>query len=349
MKLLKVGLTHGDINGIGPELLLKALAAPELTDICIPVVFSSEGILAETAKAITSDEPLPHKFNNITSAQDAVEGQINLVNVCADESPVIEYGQQTETSMKAEADSLTAALEAYRNGGIDVLVTLPGHLDNEIDSHALCDFVHRVLGEEDSEAFDWIINGDFRSLILHPIGGSTELGEGLASEAFQDHLTVIYNNLRQDFGYIRPRIAVVSAIDRIFGDLRALQEQGITAFGPFPAEGFAQTESYRHYDAVLFLDEDNTRNNILKSLPAEQMIGYVSSLPLVLTYPLQDVSYADAGHDSKNPDQLLAAIFAAIDIFRSRQRYLEATRHPLEKQWVPRGKDDFKLDLTKEE
>ena len=184
---------------------------------------------------------------------------------------------------------------------------------------------------------------------MHPFDVSTELGEGLAAEAFNNDVTNIYHCLRQDFGLIRPRIAVVSPLDKLHGDLAELQEQGITAFGPFAGVPFVEGQWHTHYDACLFLNNDDAFKSVLDRQEAENSIGYISGLPIVLTYPFQGISYEIAGKGEANENALRQAFFAAIDIYRNRVAYKHATVSPLEKQWVPRGRDDFKLDLTKEE
>lgn len=345
MKLFKIGLTHGDINGIGYEVMLKVLQDPELLEFCTPIIFGSAKIANATATQ-TCIEQVPLYI--ISKAADAIDGHINLVNVCTNDEPELQFGQQTEASLKAEANSLTAALDAYQNHYIDALVTLPGHLDNDINSHALTDFIHRAIGGED-EAFDWIVNGPVRTLQLHAMDVSTELGEGLAKEAFISQLTSISNSLRQDFNLIRPRIAVISQHDKVRNAIEDLQEQGIMVFGPFVPQAFIDGDYRKHYDGCLFLDAEEARGKSLEGLDADYSIGYISGLPLVHTYPMLPISYDIAGKGEASEVSLRQAIYAAIDILRSRIAYRHATRHPLEKQWVPRGRDDFKLDLTRED
>lgn len=345
MKLQRIGLTHGDINGIGYEVLLKVLQDPELLEFCTPIIFGSAKIAQATAAQI-GIEQVP--LYTITNAADAIDGHINLVQVCNDNELELQFGQQTEAALQAEANSLTAALDAFTHRHIDALVTLPGHLDNDADSHALTDFIHRALGSEE-DAFDWIINGALRTLELHMMDVSTELGEGLAREAFLAHLKAISNNLRLDFGMIRPRLAVISPQEKLRSAIEELQEEGIMAFGPFVPHTFTEANCQLHYDGNLYLDAPNAHKQALMQQDAEYTIGYVSGLPLVLTYPLQSISYDIAGRGEASEISLRQAIYAAIDIVRARINYRHATHHPLEKQWIPRGRDDFKLDLTKED
>lgn len=345
MKLLRIGITHGDINGVGYEMLLKVFQDPEMLDVCTPIIFGNAQVAAATARQIEL-EPIP--FNVIARADDAIEGRVNLVSVCKEANPELQFGQQTEAALQAEAKSLTAAIEAYRHHQIDALVTLPGHLDNDADSHALSDYIRRALGSEE-ESFDWIINGQVRALLLRSMDASTELGEGLASETLQVQIKTISQCLRQDFCLIKPRIALVSNQGKTKHDIDDLREDGILIFGPFEAGTFSEDARQYHYDGCLFLGEEDACQEIISQEEPDHAIGYVSGLPIVLTYPIHGIDYQHAGQGVTCEISLRQAIYAAIDIMRNRQRYRYATHNPLEKQWVPRGRDDFKLDLTKEE
>lgn len=345
MKLLKIGITHGDINGIGYELLIKVLQAPELLELCTPVIFGSAAIAEATARQLGM-QPIP--LHVISRADEATEGHINLVQVCKEAEPELQFGQQTEAALQAEAQSLTAALEAYSHRQIDVLVTLPGHLNNDDQTHALSDFIQRAFGSQ-QESFDWICNDQIRTLLLHHRDVSTLLGEGLASEALMEHVTAISNSLRMDYGLMRPRLAIISPFDKVRGDIVELHDAGINAFGPFDPKTFIEGGWQHHYDGCILLNADQTRDQLLADTDPDHTYGYVSGLPLVLTYPMLDISYDKAGKGEANEVPLRQAIYAAIDIERNRHAYSMATRRPLEKQWIPRGRDDFKLDLTKEE
>lgn len=345
MKLQRIGFTHGDINGISYELLLKVMQDGELLEVCTPILFGSLKVAQSTTAQLAIDK-VP--FHVVNTAEEAIDGHFNLVQVCSEAEPELHFGEQTEEALKAEAQSLTAALDAILHHHIDALVTLPGHLDNADSSHSLSDFIHRAIQAQD-ESFDWILNGPIRTLELHHMDVSTKLGEGLASEAFMSHIITIHHHLRQDFQFIRPRIAVVSTLDKLRLDIQELREQGIMVFGPFDPKEFTEGHWQHHYDASLFLGDEAPRNQIIEEEDPQFTIGYVSGLPLVLTYPMQGISYQIAGQGKASERQLRQAIFAAIDIIRNRNSYCHATHHPLEKQWIPRGRDDFKLDLTKED
>ena len=346
MKLLKIGITHGDINGIGYELILKFLQETEILELCTPVIFGCQKIADETAEALQL-EKLPFYLCHDTA--DILEGRINLVEVCQDTTPSLQFGQQTEEALQAEAQSLTAALTAYRDRCIDVLVTLPGHLCNTDGSHSLTHFISRALGVTEGKIFDWEINGQVRALELHAPDAATELGEDLLSKAFMQDIKAIQESLRQDFLFIRPRIALASQLEKMRGDIEELHEEGISVFGPFDGHTLIEKQWQHHYDACLFFNENEAMSHVLNGEDQEKSIGYISGLPVVLTYPLQSISYENAGKGITSECSLRESIYSAIDIYRARTNYRHATKSPLEKQWIPRGRDDVKLDLTKDE
>lgn len=345
MRLLKIGITHGDINGISYEVLLKVFQDPEMLELCTPVIFGSAQVAAQVAQALEME---PLRFHVIENAAAAQDGRINLVPVCQDAEPEIQFGQQTEEALQAEAQSLTAALNAYRERSVDALVTLPGHLDNDDTAHALSDFIRRALDVQE-DTFEWAIAGPIRLLKLQQMDVSTELGAGLASETFQQHLKAISQSLRADCGLIRPRLAVISSQPKLRYDIDELHDAGVMVFGPFDPQQFIEGGWQHHYDACLFLGADEARKQILAAEDADLHVGYVSGLPVVLAYPMQDIAYDQAGRGVTSEVPLRQSLYAAIDIVRNRISYHHATYRPLEKQWVPRGRDDFKLDLTKEE
>lgn len=341
MRPIRVGITHGDINGIGPETITKVLAVSEMQELCTPVVFSSDKILHAAAEMCTLEQNI--NYNIIAHAADALDGRINLVNICAPEVQ-IECGHQTEASVQAEAASLQAALQAWQNHEIDVLVCCPGQLDNDQDHHALSDFIRQAL-QSDSD-FDWINCGKVRTLMLHHIESTTTTGEEMARERFINDLKQINAQLRQDFGHIRPRLALLSDKQPLNEVASALREEGVLLFGPFAAEQFIAEERHGHYDGVLFLEKEAERHSLIDSFDSQHTYGYVGGLPIVLTTPMQTVSYAIAGQDKADEAPLRNAIFSAIDIYRTRINYKRVSSKPLEKQWNPKGRDDFKLDLS---
>lgn len=340
---MRIGITHGDINGISYEMLIKALQDSELLELCTPVIFGSAKVAEFTARHLGLE---PVKFNVIDNPAKAQRGHINLVPVCGENEPVVQFGVQTDEALKAEADSLMAAVRAYVEHDIDCLITMPGHLDNDEEQHALSDFITRAFQLE-TPHFDWFFAGNVRLLQLHPVDVNSELKLGLASEQFRDDIVAISQHLRRAFGDLRPRLLVVSNESKLASDTEQLrEEEGIMVFGPMSVRDF-KPKMVNNYDGVLFLGADDQIRDVIKDTEVP-MVGYVSGLPLVLAYPLTPIGYDIAGKNMASADVLREAIYMAMDITRQRQSYDDASKRPLEKYWVPRGRDDVKLDLTGE-
>jgi 4-hydroxythreonine-4-phosphate dehydrogenase len=343
--MIRIGITQGDINGIGYELILKTMQSPEILEICTPIIFGSAKVVDELMHTFEL-ESFP--LNVIKNVDEAIDGRVNLVDLSIGKELQVQWGQQTEEALRAEADSLTAAIHAHHNRKIDLLVTAPGNLDNDLESHALCEFVHRVMGGEET-SFDWVINGSLRTLALHSPEASTELGEGIARENIVNDIRNVNTQLRRSFRFIEPHIAVLCRSLKLESILNELRENHVMAFGPFDPASFVEKEMWRHYDAVLFLDCEKERYLLLDQQEKESTYGFVSGLPLIITYPLIPISYEIAGKGIADEIPFRQAIYAGIDIYRNRRAFASATRHPLEKQWIPKGRDDVKLDLSKSE
>ncbi len=343
--MIKIGITQGDINGIGYELILKTMQSPEILEFCTPVIFGSAQVV-EQLIAKFQLEPFP--LNIINSVDDAIDGRVNLVDLSVGKNLTVEWGQQTEDALRAEADSLTAAFQAHSRHKIDLLVTAPGNLDNDLESNALCEFAHRVMGTEET-SFGWIVNGNLRTIALHTSEASTELGEGIEQENIVADIRNINTQLRRSFRFIEPHIAVLSPSRKLASRLNELRENHVMAFGPFEPAAFVEQGLWQHYDAVVFIDSEKERYTLLGAQDKDYTYGFVSGLPLAITYPIIPISYDIAGQGIANEVPFRQAIFAGIDICRNRRAFAQATRHPLEKQWIPKGRDDVKLDLSKSE
>lgn len=217
-----------------------------------------------------------------------------------------------------EEESLNAIVPAFLHNDIDLIVSLPTAICNTAEKAALSEAFASSLEIETNEILDWQICGNCRTLTVPTLD-----------------LQEINKALRQNFLLIKPRIAVVSANEELGTEIKALREEGIFAFGPFKPETLADAVSIDAYDAIVYVG--------CQPAPAEDgqfSYSYISGLPMAVTYIKAEQQNSVQG--------LKDAIYAVIDITRARISYRRATHNPLEKQWVPRGRDDFKLDLSKE-
>ncbi len=359
--LLKVGITHGNINGIGGELILRFLSATEVLEICTPVVFSTITVMNEQCKALGLE---PIAFNVVGNSRDIIDGKINLINVCSEELHT-QWGEKNNTADKAEISALKMAIEAYNKNDIDLLVTAPGNLRNDLTANAATTFIQQHLENEATVPYNSLQGNGIR-LIALPIQKKQEGdAETFNAETFIGDLRNIHQALRNDMTELRPRIAIVTpavsdtpkteegAAQAPDTDLRAtlneLHKEGILAFGPYESGRFLNEELYKHYDAIVTWGNKKQLQTLTDLIDPDKAVGYTMGLPIVHTYPTDGISYQTAGKGTASATALRNAVYLGIDICRNRHLYKKATRRPLEKQWIPRGRDDFKLDLTKED
>ena len=216
-----------------------------------------------------------------------------------------------------EEESLNAIVPAFLHNDIDLIVSLPTAICNTAEKAALSEAFASSLEIDNKEILDWQICGNRRTLTVPTLD-----------------LQEINKALRHDFLLIKPRIAVVSANEDLRAEIKAIREEGIFAFGPFKPETLGETATLDAYDAIVYVGCNPAAEDV------QLTYSYISGLPMAVTY-------LKAGQQN-SVQGLKEAIYATIDITRARISYRRATHNPLEKQWVPRGRDDFKLDLTKE-
>lgn len=359
--LLKVGITHGNINGIGGELILRFLSVSEVLEICTPVIFSSITVMNEQCKALGLE---PIAFNTIGSARDIIDGKINLITVCSEDLHT-QWGEKNNAADKAEINALKMAIEAYNKNDIDLLVTAPGNLRNDLTTCAATTFIQQYLESETTVPYNCLLGDGIRLITLPTQTQQEGATPAFNAETFIGDLRNIHQALRNDMTELRPRIAIVaptvtdgspateetsSTPDANLHDtLNELHKEGILAFGPYECNRFVNDELYKHYDAIVTWGDKKQLQPLVDLIDPDKTVGYTMGLPIVHTYPTDGISYPTAGKGTASDTALRNAVYQGIDLCRNRRLYKKATRHPLEKQWIPKGRDDFKLDLTKDE
>ena len=326
-KKIRVGITQGDTNGIGYEVILKSLSDPLTLELFTPVVYGSTKVAAFHRKACGLQ---PVQFNSIDNAIQAHDGVCNMVEIGPDDLKV-ELGVPSETAGRAALTSLECAVSDLRNGIIDVLVTAP------IDKNS--------------------IQGDN----FH-FPGHTEYLENAVGDGSRSLMILFNESLRRDFAIEYPRIAVL-ALNPHSGDhgLLGNEEKDIIApaieeaygkkiccFGPYSADGFFGNASYTKFDGVLAMYHDQGLAPF-KTLAMDNGVNFTAGLPIVRTSPDHGTGYDIAGKGVASPDSMLAAIYAAIDIYRNRRTYDEIHANPLRKQYFDKSNDNVVLDLSKDD
>ncbi|MDE7470180.1 MAG: 4-hydroxythreonine-4-phosphate dehydrogenase PdxA [Paramuribaculum sp.] len=366
---LKVGITQGDINGIGYETILKTLADERITELCTPVIYGSAKIANYYRKALDM-APLQNVVTH-AAAEDARDGEITFVDVEMPADLKVEPGQSTTAAGQAAFAALEKAVADVMEGRIDVLVTAPINKHN-IQSETFSFPGHteylQAAAASDEESGDSpqalmiLMNDRIRVALVTSHIPVSRIAETITRKLVADKIRAFDGSLRRDFAIERPRIAVL-ALNPHAGDDGLLGSEDteiiapaiaevsegcrITAFGPYPADGFFGSGAFRRFDGVLAMYHDQGLAPF-KALCMDDGVNFTAGLPFVRTSPDHGTGYDIAGKGEANPDSLRAAIYAAIDIYRRRLTHAEITSNPLRKIYHEKNKhDNVVLDLTK--
>jgi len=361
-KRLKVGITLGDTNGIGIEVALKAVAVPEMMDMCIPVLYGSSKIVSYHRNACN----LPgFQINHTKSANNLKDNMPNLVE-CINQEIKVELGQPSKQAGLASFLALEAAVRDLKAGLIDALVTAPISKDN-IQSEQFhfpghTEYLESAAGEGD-KALMIMCSDSLRIALVTTHLPLSQVPSALTIEDIRLRLRLFNTTLKRDFNIDGPRIAVLSLNphagengmlgteehDIIVPAMQqSLDEDGVQCFGPYAADGFFGARHYRRFDGVLAMYHDQGLAPF-KTIAMDEGVNFTAGLPIVRTSPDHGTGYDIAGQGIANESSMRHAIYTAIDVCRNRARYDEAHQNPLPKLFQDRGRDNVKLDLTKGE
>lgn len=327
---IRVGISIGDFNGIGPEIIMKSLKDKAITDFFTPIIFGS-GKLFTYQKNIFK---LNHNFHYITETSQAQSDKINMVNLWKDNVNV-DLGKPTEESTKMAIESLEAATNALINGEIDVLVTAPINKE-EMLKHGFAHAGHTGYLEEkfDKKGLMFLVTEDLKVAVSTHHIPISQVAENISKEKLRKQIKMLNQCLIEDFQIERPKIAVLGLnphagdggaigneeIEIIEPTIRELFDNGILAFGPFPADSFFQPNTYRKFDAVLAMYHDQGLAPF-KTIAYEEGVNYTAGLPFIRTSPDHGVAYDIAGQNIADEQSFSEAIFTAVKIFRNREEY----------------------------
>ena len=356
---IRVGITHGDINGVGYEVILKTFSDPAMLELCTPIVYGSPKVAAYHRKGLD----ISTNFSIINSAEEAQEERLSILN-CTDDELKVELTKPTKEAGKAALDALERALEDYQEGLIDVLVTAP------INKHTIqsetfqfpghTEYIEERVGEG-KKALMILVKDDLRMALVTGHIPVKDIATTLTKELIQEKLAIFHYSLKQDFGIDNPRIAVFS-LNPHAGDngligkeeseiIRPAMEEmiakGIQCFGPYPADGFMGSGNFCHFDGILAMYHDQGLAPF-KALAMDEGVNYTAGLPIVRTSPAHGTAYDIAGQGLAEESSFRQAIYAAMDIYRNRLIEKEIHARPLRKQYYERRDDSDMLKLDQE-
>ena len=355
----KIGITQGDTNGIGWEIILKALADPRMTELFTPVVYGSPKAAAYYRNTVAEIEAF--SFNPVASAAEARRGKANLV-ACG-ETADIAPGKPTPEAGRAAVEALCAAMRDLKAGHLDALVTAPFDKETvQADDFRYTGHTEYLAAELEGEAMMILCSDVLRVGLVTKHIPVSEIARNITNERIVRDLDTLRRALIADFGIVEPRIAVM-ALNPHAGDggLLGREEQeiirpaiveafskGVLAFGPFAADGLFAGGGYAKYDGILAMYHDQGLAPF-KSLSPDG-VNFTAGLSAVRTSPDHGTAFDIAGKDKADPQSMRNAIYAAIDIAEHRRAWAEWTRNPLQRAERDRGGRDVSVrDLPQTE
>ncbi len=336
---IKVGISVGDINGIGMEVIIKTFRDARMLEICTPIVYGSLKVSSFHRKALEIND---FSFNKIKATKDAVSKKPNLIE-CWTEDVEINLGQSNENGGKYALTSLEAATKDLAEGNIDALVTAPINKDN-IQSETF-DFPGHTeyLSEKfEGESLMLMVGENIKIGVATNHIPISKVANTLTSDTIFGKLKILNKTLAQDFCSTNPRIAVLG-LNPHAGDngLIGKEEEniiipaidnaksiGINAFGPYPADGFFGSGNYKNFDAILAMYHDQGLIPF-KSLSFGSGTNFTAGLNAIRTSPDHGVAYEIAGQNKAEESSFRQAIYTACDIYKNRTLSEEINKNPL--------------------
>ena len=356
---LKIGITQGDTNGIGWEVILKTFTDSRMVELCTPIIYGSDAAANFYSKSIADFEAI--QFHFCESAEDAKRGRVNLVR-CGGRDLAIEPGKATAEAGKAAVSALKAAVADLKRGKLDAVVTAPINKESvQSDEWYYTGHTEFFAKEFEGEPMMIMCSDRLRVGLVTIHIPVSEVSANITKEKIVADLATLRQTLKEDFGVVEPRIAVL-ALNPHAGDggLLGQEEQeiikpaiveafegGTLAFGPFPADGLFANGGYAKYDAVLAMYHDQGLTPFKTISP--DGVNFTAALPIVRTSPDHGVAYDIAGQDKADAQSMRNAIYEAIDIVERRRAWQEWSANPLQHFEREKGRDVSVKDLPQTE
>lgn len=333
-----VGISIGDLNGIGSEVVLKTFEDSRLLELCTPVIFANVKIMSFLKKAYE----LNLNFHGIDKLEQLVEGKINVLNVWK-EHVNIQFGTNDNEVGKFAIKSFVTATTALKENNIDVLITAPINKYNiQSDEFKFPGHTDYLAKEFNENALMFMIYEDLRVGLLTDHVPVNEVAKHLNEKLIASKVQIVNATLKQDFRIEKPKIAVLG-LNPHAGDngvigkedeeiikpaLKKIYDSGILVFGPFSADSFFGSNQYKQYDAVLAVYHDQGLIPF-KTMSFGNGVNYTAGLSKIRTSPDHGTAFDIAGKGLANADSFKEALYLAIDVFKNRNEYKELTKNPL--------------------
>lgn len=339
---IKVGITLGDINGIGPEVVIKALQDNRILTNCTVLIYGSTKVLAAHKKHIDGE----FAYQSIKTGERPDPKKINVVN-CWNEDVPVEFGKKTTHGGQCAFKALEKATDDLASGAIDILVTAPISKENiqaagfQFPGHT--EYLASVANQK--EALMMMVSDNLRVALVTAHISLKEVAEQLTKQKIVEKTLAVSDSLKKDFKIIRPKIAILGLnphageqgklgkeeLDIIVPAIKELQAQGILAYGPYPSDGFFGSSAMTQFDAVLAMYHDQGLTPF-KALAFDTGVNFTAGLPIVRTSPDHGTAFDIAGQNKAHEQSMRNALYLALDVFQNRQFFKEINANPLQVQ-----------------
>ena len=339
-KSVKVGITIGDKNGVGPEVILKALDDERIMSGITPVIYGCEAVLQHYKHVLGINHI---NFEPVSSAKKAQPKKINIVNVLNDKSLVNE-GQEEASSGKLAIKSIEAASADISSGVIDAIVTAP--ISKSVCQNAGFDFPGHteffISMSNGAEGIMILTSSLMKIALVTTHVPLKDVSSIITKDAIKSKAEVFHYSLQKDFGILNPKIAILSLnphsgengkigteeIEVIIPAINALRAENILVFGPFPTDGFFGSSAPSNYDGILAMYHDQGLS-VFKALSFDEGVNYTAGLPIVRTSPDHGTAFDIAGKNIASATSMRNALYSAADIFANRLQYKSLNADPL--------------------
>lgn len=340
-KNIIIGITQGDINGIGYEVILKTLSEPRVYENFTPIIYGSAKV-ANYHRKVLDIQGI--NLNIINHAGEAVAKKINIIN-CSDEEAKVEFGKSTPEAGKAAFDALERATADMKTDSIDALVTAP------ISKHNIQSSNFKFPGHTEyleanfattTKALMVLINDVVRVAVVTGHIPVSEVAHSLTTERIVEKIETLNAALKQDFSIVRPRIAILglnphAGDNGVIGNdeetqivpaIKIADQKGIIVVGPYPADGFFGSGQFKKFDAVLAMYHDQGLIPF-KTISMDNGLNYTAGLSVVRTSPAHGTAFDLAGMNKASEQSFRQALFMAYDVVNNRRIHAQITANPL--------------------
>jgi len=329
MEKIKVGISHGDINGIGYEIIIKTLMDARMMDLCTPIVYGSPKVAAYHRKALNINN---FSFNTISNAEKTNNKRANIIDCFGDDIKV-ELGKSTDIAGDASFVSLEKTVADLMDNKIQAIVTAPINKKNiqsdKFNFHGHTEYLQEKFGAD--EVLMLLVSGNLRVGVVVGHTAIKDVPNKITKENIMKKLNLMNDSLKKDFGIRKPKIAILglnphAGDDGLLGKeeqeiisptINEARDKGIMAIGPFAADGFFGSDTYKKFDGILAMYHDQGLAPF-KALAFTSGVNFTAGLPIIRTSPAHGTAYEIAGENAASFDSFREALYLAIEIYKNR-------------------------------